>query len=110
MQECRTTAFEDVKEIIENTVNKNSKSIKIYKVQRYKIYKIEDHGGIYNCERIKIKEKDSRRNRIIFATNIYRTKSSLPKNGPHKPKFILEVILVIQLSALENKTAVNISD
>lgn len=28
MQECRTTAFEEVKEIIEKPVNKNSKGIK----------------------------------------------------------------------------------
>ena len=99
-----TTAFEKVKEIIENTVRKNNKDFKIYKMQRYKTYKIEDHEGRYNCE------KKSRRHQIIFAVNTYCTKSSLFRNGPQKPKFILEAIPVIKLWELENKTAVNISD
>ena len=53
--------------------------------------------------------KRSQRNKAI-TVNVYRTKSSLLINGPRTQKFILEVIPIIQLWALQNKIAVNISD
>ena len=46
----------------------------------------------------------------MYTVNICRTKSSLLINDPQTQKFILEVIPIIQLWALENKTAINISD
>ena len=53
--------------------------------------------------------KRSQRNKAI-TVNVYRTKSSLLINGPRTQKFILEVTPIIQLWALQNKIAVNISD
>ena len=41
---------------------------------------------------------------------MYRTKSSLLINGPQIQKFILEVIPIVKLLAVENKSAINISD
>ena len=80
-----------------------------------KIHKIEyirnenQEGRIYS-ESIRVREKDSRRNQVICAVNIYHTKSSLFINGRQMRKFILEVIPIIQLSALQNKIAIAIDD
>ena len=98
---CSTTAFEGVKEIIENTVRKSNKVEHL---------RNEDQGGRIYSESIRVKEKESRRNQVIYTVNVYRTKSSLLINGPQTQKFILEVIPIIQLWALENETAINISD
>ena len=58
----------------------------------------------------RVREKESRRNQVIYTVNIYRTKSSLLINGPQMQKFIREVIPIIQLWELENKTAIDSSD
>ena len=70
---CSTTAFEGVKEIIENTVRKSNKVEHL---------RNEDQGGGIYSESIRVKEKESRRNQVIYTVNIYRTKSSLLINGP----------------------------
>ena len=98
---CSTTAFEGVKQIIENTVSKINKIEYIRK---------EDQEGRIYSESIRVREKESRRNQVIYTVNIYRTKSSLLINGPQMQKFILEVIPIVQLWALENKSAIDISD
>ena len=95
---CSTTAFEGVKHIIENTV----------KLTKY--IRDEDQEGRIYSESIRVREKESRRNQVIYTVNIYRTKSSLLINGPQMQKFILEVIPIVQLWALENKSAIDISD
>ena len=87
-----------MKEILENTVRKSKK-----------VEHNEDREGTIYSESIWVNEKESRRNKAI-TVNVYRTKSSLLINGPRTQKFILEVIPIIQLWALENKIAVNISD
>ena len=61
-------------------------------------------------ESIRVREKESRRNQVICTVNIYRTKSSLLINGPQMQKFILEVIPIVQLWALGNKSAIDIRD
>ena len=98
---CCTTAFEGVKQIIENTVSK---------INKIEYINNEDHEGRIYSECIRVREKESRRNQVIYTVNIYRTKSSLLINGPQMQKFILEVIPIVQLWALENKSAIDISD
>ena len=44
----------------------------------------------------------------MHKVNIYRTKSSLFITDSQTQKFILEVILIIQLLALENKTEIKV--
>ena len=65
--------FDGVKEIIENTVRKSNKVEHL---------RNEDRGGRIYSESIRVKEKESRRNQVIYTVNIYRTKSSLFINGP----------------------------
>ena len=98
---CSTTAFEGVKQIIENTVSK---------INKIEYIRNEDQEGRIYSESIRVREKESRRNQVIYTVNIYRTKSSLLINGPQMQKFILEVIPIVQLWALENKSAIDISD
>ena len=98
---CNATAFAGVKEIIENTVRKSN---------RVEHLRNEDQEERICSESIRVKEKDSRRNQVINTVNIYRTKSSLLINDPHTQKFILAVIPLIELWAIENETAINVSD
>ena len=98
---CNATAFAGVKEVIENTVRKSN---------RVEHLRNEDQKERICSESIRVKEKESRRNQVINIVNIYRNKSSLLINGPHTQKFMLEVIPLIELWAIENETAVNISD
>ena len=98
---CSTTAFEGVKQIIENTVSK---------INKIEYIRNEDQEGKIYSESIRVREKESRRNQVIYTVNIYRTKSSLLINGPQMQKFILEVIRIVQLWALENNSEIDISD
>ena len=58
--------------------------------------------------------KESRRNQVIYIymyiyiVNIYRTKSSLLINPPPMQNSTWEVLLIIELWALENKAAIDI--
>ena len=85
---CSTTAFEGVNEIIENTVRKSKKLEHL---------RHEDQGGRIYSESICVKEKESRRNQVIYTVNIYHTISSLLINGPQAQKFILDVIPIVQV-------------
>ena len=98
---CSTTASEGVKQIIENTISKINK----IEYTRNKIKK-----GEYIVKKLESEKKESRRNQVIYTVNIYRTKSSLLINGPQMQKFILEVIPIVQLWALEDKSAIDISN
>ena len=98
---CSTTAFEGVKQIIENTVSK---------INKIEYIRNEDQEGRIYSESIRVREKESRRNQVIYKVSIYRTKSSLLINGPQMQKFILEVTSIAQLWGLENKSAIDISD
>ena len=80
---CGTTASEGVKEISENTISISNK------VEHFR--NEDQEGRLYNKD-IQVKEKESRRNQVLYTVNIYHTKSSLLINGPQKRKFILEVI------------------
>ena len=55
-------------------------------------------------------KNELRRNQVIYTVNIYCTKSRLLINGPQMQKFILEVVPIIQLSSIENKTVIDISN
>ena len=59
--------------ITENTVSKSNKVEHL---------RNEDQEGRIYSESIRVKEKESRRNQVIYTVNIYRTKSSLLINGP----------------------------
>ena len=98
---CSTTAFEGVKQIIENTVSKINKT---------EYMRNEDQEGRIYSESIRVREKESRRNQVIYTVNIYQTKRSLLINGPQMQKFVLEAIPIVQLWALKNKSAIDISD
>ena len=96
-----TTTFEGVKQIIENTV---SKIIKIEYIRN------EDQERRIYSESIRVRKKESSRNQVIYTVNIYRTKSNLLINGPQMQKFISEVIPIVQLWALEDRPAIDVSD
>ena len=70
---CRTTTFEGVKQIIENTVSKINKT-------EHHIKNEDQEGKIYS-ESIRVREKEPRRNQVIYIVNVYQTKSSLLING-----------------------------
>ena len=76
---CSTTAFEGVKQIIENTVSKINKTEYI---------RNEDQEGKIYSESIRVREKEPRRNQVIYIVNVYQTKSSLLINGSQMQKFI----------------------
>ena len=98
---CSTTAFDRMKQIIENTVSK---------INKIECTRNEDQEGRIYSESIRVREKKSRRNQVIYTVNLYQTKSSSSINGPQIQKFILEVTTIVQLWSLENKTAIDISD
>ena len=90
-----------MKQIIENTVSK---------INKIEYARNEDQEGRIYSESIRVREKKSRRNQVIYTVNIYQTKSSSSINGPQIQKFKLEVIPIVKLWSLENKTAIDISD
>ena len=79
---CSTAAFEGVKQIIENTVNK---------INKIEYIRNEDQEERICSESIRVREKESRKNQVIYTVNIYQTKSRLLINGPQMQKFILEI-------------------
>ena len=58
----------------------------------------------------RVREKESKRNQVMCTVIIYRAKSNLLMNGSQMQKFILQVMPIIQLWTLQNKTAIDISD
>ena len=62
---CSTTAFDGVKNIIENTVSK---------INKIEYVRNKDQDRRIYSESIRVREKESRRNQVIYTVNIYRTK------------------------------------
>ena len=99
---CSTTTFEQIRNLIDNAIQASG----------YNIEKVEDEdqdGQIFR-DTIKVKEKESRRNRAIYTINMYRTTSSMVVNGPQVQKFVQETIPVIQSWAQENEEVINMGD
>ena len=80
------------------------------KINKIEYIRNEDHERKIYSESITVREKESRRNQVLYTVNIYRTKFSLLINGSQMQKFILEVIPIVQLWVLENKFAIDLSD
>lgn len=59
---CSTSAFERVKKMIENTVSKGNKKEHL---------RNKDHDERIHSESIRVKEKQSRKNQVIYAVNSY---------------------------------------
>ena len=57
------------------------------KERKQKVFK---EGRIYS-ESIRVKEKETRRNQIIYTVKMYRTKSCQLINGPQMQKFLLQL-------------------
>ena len=76
---CSTTAFEGVKQIIENTVSK---------INKIEYIRNEDQEGKIYSESIRAREKEPRGNEVIYIVNMYQTKRSLLINGSQMQKFI----------------------
>ena len=72
-----TAAFEGVKEIFENTVRKS---------KRVEHSRNKDQEGRMYSESIRVKQRESRGNQVIYTVNIYHTKSNLLINGPQEIK------------------------
>ena len=76
---CSTTAFEGVKQIIENTVSK---------INKIEYIRNEDQEGKIYSESIRAREKEPRGNQVIYIVKMYQTKRSLLINGSQMQKFI----------------------
>ena len=98
---CSTTAFEKVRRHIFRSIQENTNLEHIEN---------EDQKGQVYSEILRVKDKNSRGQWIIFTINIYRTKRSFLINGPQVQKFILEILPWIQSWAEVNKTAVDMCD
>ena len=98
---CSTTAFEKVRRHIFRSIQENTNLEHIEN---------EDQKGQVYSEILRVKDKNSRGQWIIFTINIYRTKKSFLINGPQVQKFILEILPWIQSWAEVNKTAVDMCD
>ena len=90
---CRTTAFENIRKIIVETIANN------YALEKTKNRHI---SGKVVIETIKTKEKNARKALPIFVTKIYRTTSTLLLNGPQIQGFVREILPVLQSWADQN--------
>ena len=70
---CSTTAFEKIRRHIVRSIQENTILEHIEN---------EDQKGQVYSEILRVKDKNSRGQRVIFTINIYRTKSSSLINGP----------------------------
>ena len=98
---CSTTAFENIRKIIIETIASN-----------YALEKTEnrDISGKVVMETIKTKEKNERRALPIFVTNIYRTASTLLINIPQVQRFVREILSILQSWADQNEKEIDIFD
>ena len=90
---CNTTAFENIRKIIIETIASD-----------YALEKAgsSDISGKVIIETIKTKEKNARIALPIFAANIYRTTSRLLINWPQVQRFVQEILPVLQSWADQN--------
>ena len=98
---CSTTAFEKIRRQIVRSIQENTNLEHIEN---------EDQKGQVYGEILRVKDKNSRGQRLIFTINIYRTKNSFLINGPQLQKFIQEILPWIQSWAQVNKTAIDMCD
>ena len=96
---CSTTAFENIRKIIIETVASN------YVLEMTEVKDISEKVVI---ETIKTKERNARRSLPIFVINIYRTTSTLLINGPQVQRFVQEILPVLQSWADQNKKEIGI--
>ena len=82
----------------------------VSKTQKIEHIRNEDQKWEIYSESIKVMKNELRRNQVIYTVNTYCTKSRLLINGLQMQKFILEVVPIIQLQSLENKTVIDISN
>ena len=97
---CSTTAFENIRKIIIETVASN------YVLEMTENKDISERVII---ETIKTKERNARRALPIFVINIYRTTSTLLINGPQVQRFVQE-IPVLQSWADQNEKEIDMCD
>ena len=95
---CSTTAFEKIRRQIVRSIQENTNLEHIEN---------EDQKGQVYSQILRVKDKNSREQRVIFTTNIYRIKSSFLINGSQVQKFIQEILPWIQSWAQVNKTAID---
>ena len=98
---CSTTAFENIRKIIIETVASN------YVLEMTENKDISERVII---ETIKTKERNARRALPIFVINIYRTTSTLLINGPQVQRFVQEILPVLQSCADQNEKEIDICD
>ena len=98
---CSTTAFENIRKIIIETVASN---------HVLEMTENKDISERVITETIKTKEKNARRALPIFVINIYRTTSTLLINGPQVQRFVQEILPVLQLWADQNEKEIDICD
>ena len=98
---CSTTAFENIRKIIIETVASN------YVLEMTENKDISERVII---ETIKTKERNARRALPIFVINIYRTTSTLLINGPEVQRFVREILPVLQSWADQNEKEIDICD
>ena len=79
---CSTTAFENIRKMIIETIASNCT---LEKTEN------RDISGKVVIETIKTKEKNVRRALPIFVTNIYRTTTTLLINGSQVQRFMREI-------------------
>ena len=90
---CSTTAFENIRKIITETIASN-----------YVLEKTENRDVSVVIETIKTKEENTRR---VF---IYRTTSTLLTNGSQVEKFVREILPVLQSWTDQNQKETDIWD
>ena len=91
---CSTTAFENIRKIIVETIANN------YALEKTKN---RDISGKVVIETIKTKEKNARRALPVFVTNIYRITSAPLINGPQVQRFVREILPVLQSWEIKTK-------
>ena len=80
---CSTTAFENIRKIIIETVASS------YVLEMTENKDISEKVLI---ETIKTRDRNARRTLPIFVINIHRTTSTLPINGPQVQRFVREIL------------------
>ena len=95
---CSTTAFEKIRRQIVRSIRAN---INLEHIEN------QDQKGQVYSEILRVKDKNSLGQRVIFTINIYRIKSSFLINGSQVQKFIQEILPWIQSWAQVNKTAID---
>ena len=95
---CSTTAFEEIRRQIVRSIQENTNLENIEN---------EDQKGQVYKEILRVKDKHSCGQQVMFTINTYRTKSSFLINRPQVQNIIQEILPWIQSWAQVNKTAID---